>query len=294
MTSNYRAVILAAGRGSRLASHTREVPKALLPIGPRSRSDDTPTCFLRRQVELLHDNGVSEVIVVVGCLKEQIIAAAGRWQLRTPLSFVVNDTPDMGTSGSLHSFQYAVRSSHNVLDGRRQTLLMDADIVYHHRALETFLSAPARSSLLVSPNHRGDDEEVLVYGTVEQPRFLGKGLTPELVSGQQCLGEAVGIVKFAPEDHALARASLDWMLGDPSAPEGTGRHRGFGPARRATEHEELTQRFMRYRKMQSVVLDPALPFMECDDAAEYERLRTVFYPRLLEQEAASGSAGGTR
>jgi choline kinase len=34
-----RAVILAAGRGSRLASRTEEVPKALLPIEPRSMTD---------------------------------------------------------------------------------------------------------------------------------------------------------------------------------------------------------------------------------------------------------------
>jgi len=282
MQGDYQAVILAAGRGSRLASHTREMPKALLPIGPRSKGDRSETCFLRRQVELLHAHGVHDIVVVVGCLKEQIIAAAQHWDV--PLRFVVNDTPDMGTSGSLHSFQYAVRADLGVLNGERQTLLLDADIVYHRHALKLFLEAEAVSSLLVSTSHRGDDEEVLTYGTVEHPRFLGKGLTPELVDGEPCLGEAVGIVKFAPADHALARASLDWMLGDPSAPEGTGKHKGFGPARRATEHEELTQRFMRYRKMRAVLLPAELPFMECDDANEYKRLRETFYPQLLELE----------
>jgi choline kinase len=166
--------------------------------------------------------------------------------------------------------------------------LLDADIVYHRHALRQFLTADATSSLLVSVNHRGDDEEVLAYGSADHPRFLGKGLTPELVGGETCLGEAVGIVKFAPEDHALARAAMDWMLGDPSAPEGSGKHKGFGPARRGTEHEELTQRFMRYRKMRAVLLPPELPFMECDDAVEYKRLRETFYPQLLELEDRSG------
>ena len=113
--SGYQAVILAAGRGSRLASHTRETPKALLPIGPRSKGDHTETCFLRRQVELLHAYGVHDIVVVVGCLKEQILAAAERWDV--PLRFVVNDTPDMGTSGSLHSFQFAARAELGVLNG---------------------------------------------------------------------------------------------------------------------------------------------------------------------------------
>jgi choline kinase len=287
-SSRYQAVILAAGRGSRLASHTREIPKALLPIGPRSKGDRTETCFLRRQVELLHAHGVHDIVGVVGVLKEQVLAAAKHWDV--PLRFVVNDTPDMGTSGSLHSFQYAVRAGLGVLNGERQTLLLDADIVYHRHALKQFLAADAVSSLLVSTSHRGDDEEVLAYGSASQPRFLGKGLTPELVSSEPCLGEAVGIVKFAPEDHALARASQDWMLGDPSAPEGSGKHRGFGPARRATEHEELTQRFMRYGKMRAVLLPPELPFMECDDAHEYKRLRESFYPQLLELEERAGAS----
>jgi choline kinase len=282
----YQAVILAAGRGSRLAEHTREMPKALLPIGPRSLSDATPSSFLRRQSEVLFDLGVRDIVVVVGCLKELILEEAKRWDL--PLRFVVNPTPDMGTSGSLHSFQFAARAGYGVLDGSRQTLLMDGDIVYHRGVLQKLLEAPPVSSLLVSESHRGDDEEVLVYGTPEHPRFLGKGLTATLVSNAPCLGEAVGIVKFAPEDHALALESMDWMLGDPAAPEGSSRFKGFGPARRATEHEELTQRFMRYRKMSSVLIGPELPFMECDDALEYKKVRESFYPALLEIELKAG------
>jgi choline kinase len=202
-----------------------------------------------------------------------------------PLRFVISPTEDMGTSGSLHSFQYAARSEFGVLDGTKQTLLMDGDIVYHRNALARLLEAPDRSSMLVSAAHRGDDEEVLVYGSIERPRFLGKGLTPSLVSGEPCLGEAVGIVKFAPVDHELARESTDWMLGDPSADPNSGRFRGFGPARRATEHEELTQRFMRYRKMQCVMIGDDLPFMECDDAREYRKVRESFYPNILTLEA---------
>ena len=45
---------------------------------------------------------------------------------------------------------------------------------------------------------------------------------------------------------------------------------------------------MRYRKMRCVMLDKGWPFMECDDAAEYTRLREDFYPRLLQLEAADG------
>jgi choline kinase len=284
----YQAVILAAGRGTRLHQYTRETPKAILPIGPRSRSDESQTNFLRRQSEILVDLGVEDIVIVVGFLKELILAEAERWEL--PLRFVVNTAADIGTSGSLHSFQFAARSSLGVLDGRKQTLLMDGDIVYHRGALRKLVDAPAVSALLVTEKYRREDEAVLVYGTVGRPRFLGKALSAPLVADEPCLGEALGIVKFAPRDHAIARVTMDWMLGDPDAPEGTPRQRGFAPARRATEHEELTQRFMHYRKIRCVMVGDDLPFMECDDAGDYSEIRDSFYPRLLAAEASDGDA----
>jgi choline kinase len=287
MSAPYQAVILAAGRGSRFGARTQEVPKALLPLGSRSLHDATETTFLRRQVEMLRALGVQQIVVVVGSLKEMVFDAVQRFRL--PVELVVNPTPDMGTSGSLHSFQFAVRSPHGVLDGRKQTLLMDGDIVYHASALRKLLDAPEHSALLVCDRYSGDNEEVLVFGSPERPRFLGKGLTPSLCADETCLGEATGVVKFAPQDHALARETIDWMVGDPDAPEGSARRRGYSPARCATEHEELTQRFMRYRRMHCVRFGEEIPFMECDDENDYRKLRESFYPRLLEVEAKDGT-----
>lgn len=284
MSSDYQAVILAAGRGTRISEETSARPKALLPIGPRSLTDDTPTSFLRRQAELLRELGVEQVVVVVGYLRELMVEQIQSWG--PWVQVVVNPAPDITLSGSLDSFGCAARSPHGILDGTRQTLLMDADIVYHRDVLRLLLDAPERSAMLVCRTAMEDMEEVLVYGPCDRPRFMGKGLTPNLVDGEPCLGEAMGVVKYAPADHALAREVINWMLGDPTAPEGDLRRTGFSPARKLTEHEELTQRFMRYRRMSAIVFGQELPFMEVDSAGEYATLREEFYPQLLQMEAA--------
>jgi choline kinase len=281
----YQAVILAAGRGSRLSAATEQCPKALLPIGPRGLDDATETSFLRRQIELLLAAGVDQVVVVVGYLQERVAAALAQW---APwVQVVVNPAPDISASGSLDSFQHAARSPFGVLDGNRQTLLMDGDIVYHRTVLDLLLRAPEETSMLVCATATLDSEEVLVYGTPQRPRFLGKGLTPALAGGASCIGEATGIVKLAGRDHALAREAMSWMLGDPDAPEDHPRRLGFGPARQATEHEELSQWLMHLARMRCVVFGAELPFMEVDSADEYRTLRASFYPDLLRMESGS-------
>lgn len=278
----YEAVILAAGRGSRLSVETDKRPKALLPIGLHANNSAVETSFLRRQVEICAELGVERIIVVVGYMRDMIIDDIKTWSVKPDI--VVNDTPDIGISGSLHSFQFAQKAKLGVLSGSHQTLLMDADIVYHRDVLKTLIDADEESTILISQHVVDDQEEVLAWGDANEPRFLGKGLTSDLTGGLTCLGEATGIIKIAPRDHMLALKIMDWMLGDPNANPKSLSYKGFGPAKRATEHEELTQRLMLLGKMRALYFDKDLPFMEVDSPDEYRILRDSFYPQLMKME----------
>jgi len=238
---------------------------------------------------LLRQLGVEHVAVVAGYKKEMVLAELAEWG--PWVQVVINTTQDISTSGSLHSFQFAAYSDYDVLDGKRQTLMMDADIVYDRRVLQLLLEAPSKSAMLVCTHYHQGNEEVLVYGTPERPRFMGKGISPLVADHQPCIGEAVGIVKFAPQDHPTVRATIDWMVGDPTAAPNSAERIGFGPARIATEHEELTQRFMRYEKMSCVTFGQELSFMEVDTPEEYAYLQDRFYPRLSELDSAQPETG---
>ncbi len=58
-----RAIILAAGKGTRLRPLTLETPKPLIKINGES--------IIERQINFLKDIGISEIIVVTGYLKEE-------------------------------------------------------------------------------------------------------------------------------------------------------------------------------------------------------------------------------
>ena len=58
-----KAIIIAAGQGSRLGDLTKNLPKSLLDINGKS--------ILERQTELLQANGITEIIVVTGPNQEK-------------------------------------------------------------------------------------------------------------------------------------------------------------------------------------------------------------------------------
>ena len=58
-----RAILLAAGIGSRLRPLTLETPKPLIKINDES--------MIERQIKFLKEVGINEIIVVTGYLKEK-------------------------------------------------------------------------------------------------------------------------------------------------------------------------------------------------------------------------------
>jgi len=60
-----KAIIIAAGYGSRLGNHTKKIPKALIDVNGKS--------ILKRQTELLQANGITEIIVVTGPNQEKFL-----------------------------------------------------------------------------------------------------------------------------------------------------------------------------------------------------------------------------
>lgn len=92
-----KAVILAGGRGSRLDPLTRTRPKPMLPLAGKP--------VLAHILELLKYHRVTDVIITVRYLAEQILAYFGdgrAWGMR--IHYAIEDTP-LGTAGSVKNAQ---------------------------------------------------------------------------------------------------------------------------------------------------------------------------------------------
>jgi choline kinase len=182
-----RAIILAAGRGSRLLE-TTERPKCLLEFGGRT--------LLERHLAILADLDVDEVVLVLGFEHGQVEAELARLG-RRDVEVLINDRYTLGSVLTMHVARDAVVRGGDVL-------VMDADVLYDPRILERLVAGPSTDRLLIDRGFIPGDEPVKVCVKDGVPVEFRKRLPPDLV--YDTIGESVGFFRFAP---ATARRFAD-------------------------------------------------------------------------------------
>src|SRR5215831_6321316 len=119
--SSPRAVILAAGFGSRLGAHTANRHKCLVEVAGMT--------ILARCLHTLADAGIRDACVVVGHLGHQVRAAAEALKDRLRLSFAENER--VAATGTAYSLMRGLPDG----DTTRDLLIVEADVVFSRQAL---------------------------------------------------------------------------------------------------------------------------------------------------------------
>ena len=176
------AIILAAGRGNRLAHFNPEGhPKCLLAFGGRT--------LLARHLDLLYRSGITRVDLVVGYEADRIIEHVGLLTSRPDVAFHFNPRYQLGSVISLLAAKDALESGDDIL-------LMDADVLYHPEILSRLILSGHENCFLVDRNLPPGDEpvKIAVHGNVMVE--FRKRLEPGLLFDY--LGESVGFFRFSP------------------------------------------------------------------------------------------------
>ncbi len=120
-----KAIILAAGRGSRLMPFTENCPKCLTEIGGRT--------LIERQLSVLRENNIDDIVIVTGYQAEQLTLPGTRQ----------SHNPDWATTNMVESLFCAEAEFGNDI------LVCYSDIVYESRVLQAILAAPHDLSVVV-------------------------------------------------------------------------------------------------------------------------------------------------
>jgi NDP-sugar pyrophosphorylase family protein len=119
-----QAVIMAGGRGTRLAPYTTVLPKPLMPVGDKS--------ILEIVVEQLEEHGIVDINFCVGYLAHLIQAVfESRENGHVSITYVHESNP-LGTAAPLRLVD-GLDSTFLVMNGDVLTVLDYGDLIQHHR-----------------------------------------------------------------------------------------------------------------------------------------------------------------
>lgn len=193
-----KAIILAAGRGTRLLPLTEHVPKCLLPIGGCS--------VLGWQLRALRGAGIDEAVVVTGfghCLVDWEIEAC------TPVGMRVRSTfnPLFDRADNLVSCLAASREMGGDFLLLNGDTLVAPEIV---RRLVASAEVPVTVAVVRKASYDADDMKVLSrLGRLER---IGKHLDPARSDG-----EAIGVSLYRGEGPRVFVEALEKSAAEPDA-----------------------------------------------------------------------------
>jgi len=190
-----KAIILAAGVGSRIRPLTDNTPKSLLKVGDKT--------ILERMITNIEDVEMTEVIVITGYLEEQIKEFIREKFPHLNVTYIKNEKYDQTNTGySLLLTKEAV--------GDDDFVKFDADVVFEKAILEQLVKSSHSSALCIDKNINLEAEEVKVEcdkdGNVLK---VGKKLPP-----QTAAGESIGIEKISKDAAKVLFAELEDLMKD--------------------------------------------------------------------------------
>ena len=182
-----KALILAAGLGSRLKNYTSKLPKCLLKI------NDKP--ILEYQLDALLTNGITDVIIVVGYKSELVKKFILSYKNIEKLNVRLIKNKDYSKSNSSYSFWLAK----NQIVGSSY-IHLHCDIIFHPDIIEKLLLSNYDNIIVV------DTSSELIDGVMEQVILEKDKITKmDNRNVRNASGKGAGIAK-------ISSTCLNWII----------------------------------------------------------------------------------
>jgi choline kinase len=236
-----KAVLLAAGLGSRLSKYTQETPKCLVQIGH--------TNILVHTLRSLLEIGIEEVIIATGHCHEKIDDCVAR-QFDGQAIRLVHNPEYLKGSGS--SLKRAINGMHGA------ALILEADLICHIDILRRFVHGPASNAIAI-----GDYGHDRIEGRVELSDGFVRSITMRDAAADPVAW--VGITRLS----ALAVESIRGSLNSRQA---DGANNSF-------PYSDHISWLVQQHDFVGIGIDD-LPWIEVDTEEDLIRANAIVYPKL--------------
>ncbi len=190
-----KAIILAAGVGSRIRPLTDNCPKCLLKIRGNT--------ILEMMLSHIQNCGINDVIFVLGYLQEQIENCVKTNFPNLNAYFVTNHKYAETNTG------YSLMLATDLIEGSA-FVKFDADVVFEKEILQKLIECEHANCLCIDRNINLDAEEVKVV--IDHQNKVVKA--SKTVDPKDAVGESIGIEKIDSETAILLFSELKTMMED--------------------------------------------------------------------------------
>lgn len=167
-----KAIILAAGYGSRMYPLVQDMPKCLLTIKGET--------LLARQLRILRSCGINDITVVTGFHPEKVVESYGE-------QVSIRHNPHYEITGNIFSLWIARELLTDAV------IVMNADVIFTKEPLRDLLADDNVYCLIVDKKSvRRDERKVKIVGDVIVD-------TSMMMLAEEAFGEAIGVAKIKKE-----------------------------------------------------------------------------------------------
>ena len=143
-----KVVIMAGGKGTRIAQVNATVPKPMIPIEGKP--------ILEYQIETLKKQGYTDIILIVGHMGNVIQKYFGDGSaFGVQISYIVEEQP-LGTAGALYFLKDEIQNDFLLLNG---DIIFDVDI---QKFLEYHCNQRTAATILTHPNSHPYDSGIII------------------------------------------------------------------------------------------------------------------------------------
>jgi len=171
-----KALILAAGLGTRLAPITDSCPKSMIPVNGKP--------IIIKQIENLFENGIKDITVIAGYKADVLIKSIN--EQFTNVKIIINE--DYATTNNMYS-AYLGKDSINM----ESFLMMNADVFFDGSVIHTLCEHDSENAI-VTDMGRYLEESMKVVEEDGRLIKISKAITEE-----EALGASIDVYKFSRE-----------------------------------------------------------------------------------------------
>ncbi|MFO7897184.1 MAG: phosphocholine cytidylyltransferase family protein [Candidatus Cloacimonadales bacterium] len=190
-----KAIIIAAGKGTRLYPFTKNTPKSLLDIGQG-------LTLLETQLHALQEAGITDIVIIVGYRAEQIEAKVKDYEADFNITTVYN--PFYETSNNLISVWMAKEHM------KDEFITINGDDIFDSSVICNLLKSKENITMVTDIKAEYDSDDMKIVSQNGQVKAVSKK-----IDLKQANGESVGIIKFSGHGPQIYRDILDEMVRDP-------------------------------------------------------------------------------